>query len=106
MGISQFESLFLFKKKTIPWNPAKQSKKSLVSSSLHSKMAIWYTQKKTRPYENAKLGRYIRSNEPSVYEKYLQTLFPFSQNLPSPTKVLVRCCIICPKFKNKDIRTA
>ena len=27
MGISQFESLFLFKKKTIPWNPAKQLKK-------------------------------------------------------------------------------
>ena len=27
MGISQFESLFLFKKKTISGNPAKQSKK-------------------------------------------------------------------------------
>ena len=27
MGISQVESLFLFKKKTISWNPAKQSKK-------------------------------------------------------------------------------
>ena len=69
-------------------------------------MAIWNTRKKTQPYENDKLGQYIRSNEPSVYEKYPQTLFPFSQNLPSPTKVLVRCCIICPKFNNKDIRTA
>ena len=54
-------------------------------------------------YENAKRGRHIRSNEPSVYEKYPQTSFPFLQNRSFLIKVLVRRCIICPKLRTKAL---
>ena len=57
-------------------------------------------------YENAKGGEYIRSNEPSIYEKYPQTSFLFSRKPPLHYKSPGSPLYNMSKFKNKDIRTA
>ena len=57
-------------------------------------------------YENAKRGRYVRSNEPSIYEKYPQTSFPFFAIPPLPYKSPGLPLYNMSKVENKDIRIA
>ena len=40
----------------------------------------------THKVENTKRGWYIGSKKPFIYEKYPQTLFPFSSKPPLPYK--------------------